>query len=121
MQPIRRETIGEPHPFDIEMWPLPQGKMPDTPPDPALVRRVTFTYTPRITSVSLPGWLRFLPRWALLLALLLLLLLVALAGGRSASARPAAHFPRRRNADSAGRHPSYTRYTDKSTTACRGG
>jgi hypothetical protein len=88
--PKRRETIGEPHPYEIEMWVVDQGKTPEDPPNPVLLRRVTFTYTPRLSALSVPRWMRRLPRWALLLLLLLLLLLVALAGGRTAASEHAA-------------------------------
>ncbi len=87
VRPVHRETIGEPHPYDIEVWVVSQGKAVDDAPNPALLRRVNFTYTPPISALAVPLWLRRFPRWLLLALLLLLLLLVALGGARTSSAR----------------------------------
>ncbi len=87
VRPAHRESIGDPHPYEIEVWVVPKGKTPYSAPDAALLRRAVFIYTPPINALTPPLWLRRLPAWLMLLLLLILLLLVALAGARTAAAR----------------------------------
>ena len=76
--PKVRETIGEPHPYEIEF----RGVRAEAPEevDPQLVRQARFTYVPRYSALVIPPWLRRLPLWALILLLLLLVLLLFFAG-----------------------------------------
>jgi len=76
--PLVRETIGEPHPYQIEFRGIrPGAGGAAATPDPMLLRQAVFTFVPRYTALSLPRWVRRLPTWALrALALLLLLLLL---------------------------------------------
>ena len=104
VRPEHRETIGEPHRYQITF----RGLRPGTTDllDGGLARPAQFTYLPRLRALALPAWLRRLPMWALLLLLLLAFLLVFLAGNRAgphilasplptATARPvAAKLPR---------------------------
>ncbi len=81
--PTVRETIGVPHPYQIEFRGVNVGgDGGDGAPDPLLMRPAVFTFVPRYTALSLPRWIRRLPTWALrLLALLLLLLLLGTGAG----------------------------------------
>jgi hypothetical protein len=85
VHPHNRETIGEPHPYDIEFRGVREGTSSLTA-DPLLTRKARFTYEPRYTAGILPVWLRRLPIWALLLLPLLLLGLVFLVGNRVGAA-----------------------------------
>ena len=82
--PISKETIGEPHPYLIEVRGVKQGDGGEQ--DPALVQQAVFTYLPRFTALSLPPWVRRLPTWTLIALLLALLLLLLLAGGGAGAA-----------------------------------
>lgn len=81
VKPEHRETIGEPHPYQIAF----RGLRPGTADllEGGLSRQAQFTYVPPLRALALPAWLRRLPMWALLLLLLLAFLLVFLAGNRS--------------------------------------
>ncbi len=81
--PTARETIGVPHPYQIEFRGIRVAEDGgDGAPDPLLMRPAAFTFVPRYTALSLPRWIRRLPTWALrLLALLLLLLLLGTGAG----------------------------------------
>jgi len=81
--PMTRETIGVPHPYQIEFRGIRVAEDGgDGAPDPLLMRPAAFTFVPRYTALSLPHWIRRLPTWALrLLALLLLLLLLGTGAG----------------------------------------
>ena len=108
VRPERRETIGEPHPYQIEFRALRPGSSDLL--EPGMVRQAQFTYLPPIRALALPAWLRRLPIWALLLLLLLLPLLALLAGNRAgphifASAAPAT------NAAAAAKLPKIARFT----------
>jgi len=76
--PTVRETVGVPHPYQIEFRGIRVDRDGgDGAPDPLLMRPALFTFVPRYTALSLPRWIRRMPTWALrLLALLLLLLLL---------------------------------------------
>ena len=78
VRPRNRETIGPPHPYELEF----RGLRPGTEDlqEPGLKRFGQFTYTPPLRTLALPPWLRRLPFWALLALLLLLLALLFLAG-----------------------------------------
>jgi hypothetical protein len=79
VQPRRRETVGQPHAYELEFL----GLKPSTEDllEPGLKRFGHYTYVPPIRTLALPLWLRRLPIWALL-ALLLLLVAVLFLGGR---------------------------------------
>jgi len=81
--PTVRETIGVPHPYQIEFRGIRVAEDGgDGAPDPLLMRPAAFTFVPRYTALSLPRWIRRMPTWALrLLALLLLLLLLGTGAG----------------------------------------
>ncbi|HWE62586.1 MAG TPA: hypothetical protein VHB98_12805, partial [Chloroflexota bacterium] len=83
VQPKVKETIGDPHAYDVEVWAVDTGVPEGTPPEPQLVRPVRFIYRPRFTAATLPPVVRRLPLWALL-ALLGLMALLLLAAGNSA-------------------------------------
>lgn len=92
VKPERRETVGEPHPYQLEFRALRPGTSDLL--EPGLIRQAQFIYLPPIRALALPAWLRRLPIWALLLLLLLLPLLALFAGNRVgphifASAAPA--------------------------------
>src|SRR5438876_560789 len=80
VSPRSRPFFGQPHPYEIEFR-APEGAGPAVDPfladvDPALVRQARFTYLPPSAGLTLPPWLRRLPRWAFILLLLLLTLLL---------------------------------------------
>ncbi len=76
--PKRGETVGPPHPYDIEFRGLRPGS--EDLLEPALKRSSQFIYLPPMRALALPRWLRRLPIWALLALLLFLLALLFLAG-----------------------------------------
>lgn len=76
--PRHKETVGAPHPYELEFLGLRPGS--EDLLEPGLKRYGQFTYVPPIRALALPRWLRRLPGWALLALLLLLLALLFLAG-----------------------------------------
>ncbi len=90
VRPKTRETIGEPHPYDVEFKGVVEGVDEDDPMAAALaallVRQGRYTYHPPITALTMPRWLRRLPALLLLLLLLLLMLLMLLATNKPATA-----------------------------------
>ena len=76
--PKHGETIGPPHPYELEF----RGMRPGSEDllEPALKRSGQFIYTPPVRALALPRWLRRLPIWALLALLFFLLALLFLAG-----------------------------------------
>ncbi len=79
VRPRRRETVGQPHAYDLEFLGLRPGT--EDLLEPGLKRFGQYTYVPPLRALALPLWLRRLPLWALL-ALLLLLIAVLFLGGR---------------------------------------
>jgi hypothetical protein len=79
VRPRRRETVGQPHPYDLEFLGLRPGT--EDLLEPGLKRFGQYNYVPPIRALALPLWLRRLPLWALL-GLLLLLIAVLFLGGR---------------------------------------
>jgi hypothetical protein len=85
--PRVRRLLGKPHPYEIQFHGLEVGSWRRAN------QRARFVYVPRYTARRLPVWLRWAPRWAVLLPLVLLVLLLVFAGGRTLArptARPAA-------------------------------
>ncbi len=121
--PKTRETVGEPHPYDIEFKGVVEGVDESDPMAAALaallVRQGRYTYHPRFSALTMPRWVRRLPMWALILLLLLLLLLLSLAGNAAAAAlgKPGAPHAHTRTPLASVAHP--TKPTAATTVAAR--
>jgi len=121
--PKTRETVGEPHPYDIEFKGVVEGVDESDPMAAAmaalLVRQGRYTYHPRFSALTMPRWVRRLPMWALILLLLLLLLLLSLAGNAAAAAlgKPGAPHAHTRTPLASVAHP--TRPAAATTVAAR--
>jgi len=101
VSPKKKETIGQPHPYEIEFTARPRGEDgavvdgADGALAAGLTGQARFTYEPRLTALTLPRWLRALPLWLLALLALLLGLLLLLAGaGAGAVLAHGAQAPR---------------------------
>lgn len=84
--PKVKETIGQPHPYEIEFTATARdeegvtGSSRGTTGAAGLLGQARFTYEPRVTALAAPRWVRALPPWLLALLALLLGLLLLLAG-----------------------------------------